>query len=241
MKLVSTQYRTSHIEIMDNFQFQGNELEATLLDLERINRILGGNQVILNGLEKLNLKTNRTIQIVDIGCGSGQVLREIAKWGRKRNLKLNLVGIDANTNTIEIAKKLTSDFPEISYKVQDVFSPDFIYSKFEIACISLTLHHFSSQKIKELLHILAGNTKLAIIINDLHRSKTAYYLFWLFCLFFVHSPIAKSDGLVSILRGFKRAELRTISKQLNLKKFQINWFWAFRYQWIIFTQPREQK
>ena len=44
----------------------------------------------------------------------------------------------------------------------------------------------------------------------------------------------KQDGLISILRAFKREELEHMSEKLNLKS-QISWKWAFRYQWIIFS------
>jgi hypothetical protein len=35
------------------------------------------------------------------------------------------------------------------------------------------------------------------------------------------------------LRGFKRDELIGFSEKLNLKKYSIQWKWAFRYQWIV--------
>ncbi|HET8837545.1 MAG TPA: methyltransferase domain-containing protein [Flavobacteriaceae bacterium] len=233
MKSVNTKFRSSEAEIMDKFDFNGEKLENTLKDLERVNRFLGGNKVTLNGLEKFILKGKEVVHIADIGCGSGQTLREIAKWGRKRNLKLQLIGIDANPYTIEIAEKLSMDFPEISYQTQDIFNGKFPEYQYDIVCICLTLHHFSTEKIKELLLKLSRNTDLGIIINDLQRSRVAYYLFQLFCLVFVRSKIAKKDGLISILRGFKRTELKAISEELQFKKIKITWCWAFRYQWII--------
>jgi heme/copper-type cytochrome/quinol oxidase subunit 2 len=47
--------------------------------------------------------------------------------------------------------------------------------------------------------------------------------------------MSREDGLVSILRGFKKEELVAFSKQLQLNNFAIQWKWAFRYQWIIKT------
>ena len=44
--------------------------------------------------------------------------------------------------------------------------------------------------------------------------------------------MVKTDGLTSILRGFKRKELEQFSEKINGKS-SINWRWAFRYQWII--------
>ena len=45
--------------------------------------------------------------------------------------------------------------------------------------------------------------------------------------------MSREDGLVSILRGFKKQELIQFSEKLNFKKYTIHWKWAFRYQWII--------
>jgi hypothetical protein len=45
--------------------------------------------------------------------------------------------------------------------------------------------------------------------------------------------MTKVDGLVSILRGFKKEELTQFSNKLKLENYSIQWKWAFRYQWII--------
>ena len=74
---------------------------------------------------------------------------------------------------------------------------------------------------------------MGIVINDLQRSKLAYKLFKIICMLFSLSKMSREDGLISILRGFKKKELEEFSKKLNLKNYTINWKWAFRYQWII--------
>jgi hypothetical protein len=45
--------------------------------------------------------------------------------------------------------------------------------------------------------------------------------------------MSRNDGLISILRGFKKEELTEFSKKINASKQTIHWKWAFRYQWII--------
>lgn len=235
MKLIRTKYRTSEPEIMDNFELQGEGLEEVLKDLERVNKLLGGNKITVKGIEKLIFNGKDVLEIADIGCGSGAMLREIAKWGRKKKMNLRLIGIDANPHSINIAEKLSKNFLEISYKTQNIFAAEFQEQTYDIICCSLTLHHFKDPEIKSLLKILKKQAKRGIVINDLHRSKRAYYLFRLFCVFFVKNQIAKTDGLVSILRGFKSAELAKLSEDLELNH-QIKWCWAFRYQWIISVQ-----
>lgn len=74
---------------------------------------------------------------------------------------------------------------------------------------------------------------MGIIVNDLHRSRLAYQLFEIICFLFGLNRMSSQDGLVSILRGFKKNELEGFSSTLKLKNYTIQWKWAFRYQWII--------
>jgi len=59
-----------------------------------------------------------------------------------------------------------------------------------------------------------------------------YYLFKLVCLT-ISNPMAREDGLISILRGFKKEDLINYSKKLKLKNYVVQWKWAFRYLWTI--------
>jgi heme/copper-type cytochrome/quinol oxidase subunit 2 len=48
--------------------------------------------------------------------------------------------------------------------------------------------------------------------------------------------MSREDGLISILRGFRKLELEQFSKQMQFKNYTIQWKWAFRYQWIIIKE-----
>ena len=232
---LNTKYRTQETEIMDDFSLQGEELREALDQIARINQLLGGNTVTLNGIKTLlnDSDCNRTITIADIGCGNGDMLRMLAKFGQKNKLNFKLTGIDANEYTITYAKKLSNEYSNIEYQCVDIFSDDFKTMKFDIILCTLTLHHFTNDHILKIISIFSNNAETGIIINDLHRSKTAYRLFEVICFVFNLNSVSREDGLVSILRGFRKSELVEFSKKLNLKNYTINWKWAFRYQWII--------
>lgn len=219
---------------MDDFELQGPELKRTLRDLQRINYLLGGNSISLDGVKQLlkDAPGKREIKILDIGCGNGDILRRIALWGNKYEYSLQLIGIDANEHTIKIAREESQDFPEINFMNLDVFSNEFKSLKCDIILCTLTLHHFKDAEITQLLNSFYHQVSLGIVINDLHRTKTAYVLFKLFCAGFVQNKIAREDGLTSILRGFKKKDVLEFSRDLP-GKHQIKWKWAFRYQWII--------
>lgn len=230
---VDTTYRSNATELMDDFSLKGELLRDTLDKLGSINKWLGGNRITLNGIKQLliNQPKDKTYTIIDLGCGHGDILRQLSKYGRKENYKFKLIGIDANQDAIDYATELSTDFPELSFKSIDIFSERFENLNFDIALTTLFLHHFKEKDIQLILKSLSDNARVGIVVNDLHRSKMAYTLFKLLGLT-ISNEMIKQDGLTSILRAFKRKELESISNQLNLKS-QIRWKWAFRYQWLI--------
>lgn len=232
---IDTKHRSNETELMDDFNLKGELLRDTLNKLAKINKWLGGNRVTLKGIEQLleDQPTNKTYTIIDLGCGHGDILRLIANFGRKNNYKFKLIGIDANEDAIKYANELSTNYDELTFSNVDIFSEDFKSLEYDIALSTLFLHHFNQEEIHALLKTISATANLGIVINDLHRNRLAYGLFKLLGLVISNHMIVQ-DGLTSILRAFKREELEQISKELNLKS-QIQWKWAFRYQWLIKT------
>ncbi len=228
-----TTYRSEETEIMDDLEMGGPLVISALDHLAAINKWLGGNQVTINGIKKLLKKYSKTdeITILDLGCGNGDMLRQVADFGRKSGYNFKLIGIDANPVTVAYAKSLSGDYPEISYDQQDVFSEEFKEVKYEIALCTLFLHHFKDDFILKFVEALTRNATIGVVINDLHRHPMAYMLFRLLSIF-IKNEVVKADGLTSILRAFKREDLEKYAQNVPYKS-SITWCWAFRFQWII--------
>tara|TARA_B100001059_G_scaffold203492_1_gene212160 strand:- start:1573 stop:2295 length:723 start_codon:yes stop_codon:yes gene_type:complete len=231
--LVDTSNRSSEKEIMDDFTLKGVLFRDALDKLEIINRLLGGNKVTIKGLKKLlkNQSKNKIITIVDLGCGHGDILRDIAKFGRKNNYTFRLIGIDANIAAINYAKELSKGYSELSFIAIDIFSEDFKKQSYDIVLCTLFLHHFKNNELISFLKTTIEKATIGVVINDLHRHKLAYYLFKLIG-FFIKNKMIREDGLTSVLRAFKKKDLENISKQIKVY-FSIQWKWAFRYLWIL--------
>jgi 2-polyprenyl-3-methyl-5-hydroxy-6-metoxy-1,4-benzoquinol methylase len=233
--LINTKYRSNEPEIMDDFAMEGEILRDALDKIAKINQLLGGNQLTLSGVQELIQKIPKAIEItiVDVGCGNGDMLRTLADFALKNALNFRLIGIDANNFTINHAQNLSNHYSNISYRCEDIFDKAFAELKYDIALCTLTLHHFKEDEILQLMSIFNANSRVGIVINDLHRSALAYRLFQVLCFVIRLNAMSREDGLVSILRGFKKEDLVRFSKKLNLTHYKIQWKWAFRYQWII--------
>ncbi|MCX2454072.1 methyltransferase domain-containing protein [Pedobacter sp. PLR] len=263
--MIDTRYRSDLPEIMDNFSMEGEILKDALDKIAGINQLLGGNKVTLVGVKELlnyvklhdsvkvesfkkaiptpktvysaKVKPEETteISILDVGCGNGDMLRVLADYANSNHLKFKLKGIDANAFTVQHASQLSSAYENISYECVDVFQESALPEHYDIILCTLTLHHFKDPEIIQLLTIFREKARLGIVINDLQRSAIPYYLFIALCFVFRLNKMSKEDGLISILRGFKRKDLEQYSNQLKLINTSIRWKWAFRYQWIIPT------
>lgn len=232
---INTKYRSDEAEIMDDFAMEGEILRDALDKIAQINQLLGGNRLTLQGVQNLisKIPKGNEITIVDVGCGNGDILRILADFGLKNHFNFKLVGIDANEFTVNYAQKLSKEYPNISFQCVNIFSEAFAELKQDIILCTLTLHHFKDDEIIQLLTVFNANSRVGIVINDLHRSMVSYRLFQALCFIFRLNTMTREDGLVSILRGFKKEELVHFSNKLELANYKIQWKWAFRYQWII--------
>lgn len=235
---IDTTHRTNLPEIMDDFDMEGDILRDALDKIAKINQMLGGNKLTLEGVKEILSKspTETRITIVDVGCGNGDMLRALADYVESNNLEFDLIGIDANKFTIDYAKELSISYPNIKYRCEDIFHEDFATLQYDIVLCTLTLHHFKDDEIIRLLKVFNDNARFGIVINDLQRSSVSYRLFQALCFVFRLNDMSREDGLVSILRGFRKSELEQFSKQLDFRNYHIKWKWAFRYQWVIIKE-----
>ena len=219
---------------MDDLECSGEVVIQTLKELDYINRKLGGNHISIQSLSQLIPKNHKgEVTIVDLGCGGGDILKEMAEWGRKRNIKLQLLGVDANPAIIEYAKENCQSYPEISFEAVNIWSEEFSVRKFDIYHSSLFTHHFTEQELIKLFSICYRNCSLGIIDNDLQRHWFAYYsIKWLTGLF-SSSSMVQNDAAISVQRGFHKSELINILDKAGIPQFSIDWRWAFRWQVVI--------
>lgn len=226
--------RSEQAELMDNFTGPIEELETVLNDITRVNRVLGGNKITVDAVFKLiEAYPKESYTILDIGCADGNMLRNIAAEARKRNIRVELIGIDLSADALKLARKASLDFPEITYKAKDILTTDFSDFECDIVTTTLTLHHFKDEGIFKFLHQFERLSTIGIVINDLERSKLAYRLFKAFSLIFLRTKTARIDGLISITRSFSKSELMTFATQLPDLTHKISWKWAFRYVWVM--------
>lgn len=231
--------RSHEREFLDDLTFDDASLERAFGELEKLNAWLGGHRTTVEGLHlglsRLQPLDEAPIRVVDAGCGSGDGLRALARWARRRSLPLELIGVDGNPRVLELARRLSAQFPELTYRRIDVFSDAFLALRPRVVVASLFCHHFDTTTVERWLARLMEHSRVAVVINDLQRHWAAAYAFEGLCRLLRLSDITAHDGSVSVRRGFREHELRELFEAVAPGRYTLRWRWAFRYQGVVWS------
>jgi ubiquinone/menaquinone biosynthesis C-methylase UbiE len=235
-------FRSNEKELIDDLELDNDALRQNLEELALINKYLGGNQVTTSGLSNLMtspLSLRRgvggEVKIADLGCGGGDMLMVMANWAKKKGINAQFIGIDANYFMIDFGTKRTANYPNISYLHQDIFSEEFKEKSFDIITMTLFCHHFSDESLIKLLQQLRKQTRIGIVINDIHRHWFAYHSIAWITKLFLKSYLVKNDAKLSVWRAFIREDLEKIIQKAGFTKYSIRWKWAFRWEVVLFS------
>jgi len=221
--------RSYQKELLDRDDLPFEAIRQNMEELNIINTKLGGHAITLKGLITILKKKHfqNPIHILEIGCGGGDNLRVFKTWAAKKNIPVQLTGVDINEACIQFAKAQTanadinficSDYKTVSLQQDVVFS-------------SLFCHHFTDAELVEMLQWMRRYSNLGFFINDLHRHPLAFYSIKILTRLFSKSYLVKNDAPLSVQRGFVKQEWTQLFQKTMLQHYEIRWQWAFR--WLI--------
>ena len=216
-------------ERIDTGDYTPEEYAVFLREIAFINRYLGDNRALKKTLLKeIDLCDLRDFSVLDVGAGSGELLRSIANFAARSRRKAQLTGIDLNEISVAAMRTESCDFPGITPVRGDAMLLPFEDDSFDYAISSLFFHHLTDDGIVAVLKEMRRVARRGIYVIDLHRHPIAYVLYKLFCVTFRISPLVRHDGSLSILKGFKPAELRDLVKASDMASKKIKRAAPFR-------------
>ncbi len=177
---------------------------ASLRDLARINRYLGGYYVLGKLFQSVAQPGDR-FSVLDIGAASGDMGAAI----QRRYPLAQITSLDYKGDHLAQAAD-----PKV---VADAFRLPFRASSFDFVFSSLFLHHFTNDQVVELFRSFRGLARRAVLAIDLDRGPLAYYFLpntrWLFGW----HDITISDGQISVAAALKKDELLALALRAGLK------------------------
>jgi len=196
-------------ELMDG-ESSYEDFRGCLRSLEQINRWLLGYRPTLAWLKGLPPGLGEhglldPVHVVDVGSGGGDLLRQIARWARKRCIAVELTGIDLNPYAARAAAESTPKELGIAWVTGNAleYRPE---NPVDIVVSSLTAHHLEDEEIVALLRWMEANAQAGWFINDLERSEWSSRMFgWIEKMVGWHRFV-RHDAPVSFRRAFREED-----------------------------------
>lgn len=221
--------RSLELEHLDKGDYTAEEYEGCIVELQRVNRWLGDASALrdslLTEIEKVNLQN---FSVLDVGAGSGELLRVVADWARQSGRKAQLTGVELNARSVREISASATKFPEITAIRGDAFQLPFIDNQFDYALCSLFTHHFKNADVVGILRELSRVSTRGVFVIDLHRHPVAYFFYTTIGRLFLHNRLIREDGALSILRSFTPGELLALAQRAELVSPRVERHFPYR-------------
>jgi ubiquinone/menaquinone biosynthesis C-methylase UbiE len=222
-------HRSLELEHLDKGDYTPEEYEGCMVELRRVNRYLGDTSALrrslLPSIERAGLKE---FSVLDVGAGSGELLRVIANWAHETERRARVVGLELNERSAVAILEESRGAAGISSVRGDALRLPFKDNSFDYAMCSLFTHHFKDDGVVRILRELNRVGRRGLFVIDLHRHALAYYFFTTVGRLFLHNRLIREDGALSILRSFRPAELHELALEAQLAHIKIERRFPFR-------------
>jgi ubiquinone/menaquinone biosynthesis C-methylase UbiE len=221
--------RSYELEYIDTGNYTAAEYEDCIGELQLVNRWMGDAHTLKNTLFKeVAGEQLREFSILDVGAGSGELLRLTVTWARKTDRAVRAVGLELNERSAASILKESHNFPEISSVRGDALALPFANADFDYVMCSLFTHHFAEEQVVQILREMNRVARRRIVVIDLHRHPMAYLLYTTLGKLVLKNRLLRHDGALSILRSFKAEELLALAQRAGLRDVGVSRHFPYR-------------
>src|SRR5256714_11585598 len=171
-------HRSLEPENLDKGTYTPEEYEGCLVELRRVNEWLGDANALRDSLlREIERSDLQSFSVLDVGAGSGELLRVAAKWARETNRVGFFTGLELNERSAQSILEESRDYPEVASVQGSGFRLPFGGDAFDYAMQSLTMHHFDNEGDVEFLRELARVASRGILVIVLDHCPVAYLFY----------------------------------------------------------------
>ncbi|HRI04468.1 MAG TPA: methyltransferase domain-containing protein [Pyrinomonadaceae bacterium] len=206
--------RSYELERLDTGEYTPAEYRRWQREMWFIHRMFGELRALRRTLFRdIEADGDVPVSVLDVGAGSGELLRTLAKWTAGR--KTFLVGAELNA---EATRTIKSD--RLAAIQCDALRLPFDDDSFDYVFCSLFLHHLGDEDAARLLKEMSRVARKRIYAIDLNRQPIAYYLYKALGRVLLQR-FTLEDGALSILRSFSPVEMVEIANAAGLADIKV--------------------
>ncbi len=215
---------------MDDPGLAQDRHRCALDGLARINAWSGSARIVWRALAAhARTIAPRPLRLLDVGCGGGDVLRQLWRRAQRSGLKMILEGCDRSLSAVGYAQEgARANGIDLRFFVSDVLRDD-LPGEYDAVICSLFLHHFDPEQAIVVLRRMAAAARGLVLVNDLRRCFIGWLTAWVGTRLLSRSPVVHVDGPLSVAAAWTRREVLTLADRAGLRGAVYRRAWPFRF------------
>jgi SAM-dependent methyltransferase len=203
-------------ETLDHLAPDDPAAQRSRRDLRRVNAFMGARGILERALGKALAPStgvagcaSRALRIVELGCGDGKLMLDVAKHrgARLPNVELDLLDRQPIVEPATIAAYAEAGWharPLVA-DVMDWAADADPSQRWDLVVANLFLHHFDGDALR---HVLAGCARRADALAACEPRRSRFALGASHLIFFLGAnAVTRRDGVLSVRAGFIGSEL----------------------------------
>jgi SAM-dependent methyltransferase len=193
-------------ELLDDPAADPRLVAESLRNIARSNWMFGGVAAARFGvLRLLDRARVTTATLLDVGTGLGDVPTALAASLSRRGVRLAVTGVELNPTAARLAALLglttvRADGLRLPFRDRSV----------DVVLLSQVAHHLTAAAVARLAREATRVARLGVVLADLKRSRLAQLGFGVASRLLRFDDATTADGVTSLRRGFRIAELQTL-------------------------------
>jgi SAM-dependent methyltransferase len=222
--------RERHVapEIMDSPSLDRERHLQALDALARVNLLSLTAGRLWREVVRLGRQRLEPVRVLDVACGGGDVLVEIARRAERVGLRVECVGCDLSAIALERATRRAAGMPGVRFTRLDVLR-DSLPEGHHVVCSTLFLHHLGREAAVQLLAAMAQAALRVVSVQDLRRTRLGYLLARASLAVLTRSDVARSDGPTSVAAALTLDEARQLCRDAGLSGAAVQPCWPQRW------------
>lgn len=201
--------RTQQLELLDQLaeHASNHDVAGNLRDIRRVNRWFGGTRAVLNAVKPMldERGSAAPLSILDVATGSADIPAAIVTWAVRTGSAVRIVATDLQPDIVAVAR--AAERPGcIIVEQADALRLPYPDHSFDVALLSLALHHFAPDDAIRVLRQMGRVARTALVVSDLERSRMGLAGAWLVGNLLTTNRLTRNDAPLSVRRAYTAPE-----------------------------------
>lgn len=214
--------RSTQAEYFDTPGLSQAQRDRACRELDRLNVFFQFSHTFVSRLPRwLGKKRCERLDILDVGAGTGLLGKRMSAWAKRRGWDWRVTNLD--THPCPLDHTLSASFVTGS-----ALQLPFADNSFDLVIASQMTHHLTDEEIVQHWREAWRVARDGIFICDLHRNAGFYGMLWLMMWLLRTDERVRKDGLISVERGFRRAEWRELAARAGIPQARVSLYCGTR-------------